>query len=365
MPTLVKEQADARGESFQPSHLTIAQWFAETLIRWRLIAAVLGATVLAGALAAVFIPPVYRSRASFVANMSSGSKLPAGLASGPLAGLATQLGSATGADPSESPNFYAQLVESRELLTRLLLSRFANPRSASRADSATLLEILRIRGSDPRRKLEKAIKKISKAITTNYDIQTNLVVMEFDSRWPDLSAAIGNRTVDLVAQFNAEQRVEKFRGKRVFLEGRVQAARTELDGAEARLRQFNEQNRSWRSSPSLMFEYQRLEREVERTTDLYLQLQRQLETTLMDEVNDAPRITKVDSAVAPRKAEWPQFGVLLVSSILTGLVLGFLVAGAAAVIADWRARNPAAAEYLSATFRSVKQDIRGTLRRAT
>ena len=364
----VRKELEISGEPIDATdHLTVSGWLAETLLRWRLVALVMGLTLVAAALSVILIPPVYQAQVSFVANSSSGSRLPAGLAAaaaGPLAGLATQLGVSSGADPSESPNFYIQLIQSRELLTRLLQSKFRDPRGATARDSARLLDILRLRGSDPQRKLEKAIKKMSKSISGGYDINTNLVWLTVDAQWPDLSAAIANRTIDLVTNFNKEQRVSRVRSKRIFLEGRVANAKADLDGAEERLRQFNEQNRTWRSAPSLVFDEQHLQREVDRTSDLYLQLQRQYESTLLDEVNDAARISVVDTGIPPRKPEWPDYPTLLLSALATGLFLGLIVAGTAAVLADWRARNPRSSSHLSSTFRNVRRDIRDAFKRS-
>jgi uncharacterized protein involved in exopolysaccharide biosynthesis len=364
--TVLKEREIA-GEPVDASdHLTVSQWLAETLLRWRLIALVMGLTLVAAALAVVIIPPVYRTKVSFVANTTGGSRLPSGLgsAAGPLAGIVTQLGVTSGADPSESPNFYIELIQSRELLTRLLQSNFHDPRGASPRDSASLIDILRMRGSDPQRRLEKGIKKMSKAISGSFDNTTNLVWLDVDAQWPDLSSAIANRTIQLVSNFNAEQRVTRVRSKRIFLETRVAKARADLDAAEDKLRQFNEQNRSWRSAPSLVFDEQHLQREMDRTSELYLQLQRQYETTLLDEVNDAARITVVDAGVTPRRPEWPNYPILIAAALAAGLFLGFLVAGGAAVQADWGARNPRSASYLSSTIRTVRRDIRNAFKRS-
>jgi uncharacterized protein involved in exopolysaccharide biosynthesis len=269
----------------------------------------------------------------------------------------------TGPDPSESPAFYVELARSRELLTRLLQSRFRDPRGTSPGDSAALVDILRLRSSDPQRRLEKGIKKVSKAITGRFDITTNLVWLDVDAQWPDLSAAIANRTIELVTQFNSEQRVSRVRSKRLFLEDRVAKARAQLDAAESRLRVFNEQNRSWRAAPSLVFEEQRLQRELDRISNVYLQLQQQYEATLLDEVNDAARISVVDAGVAPRKPEWPNYAVLLPAALATGLFLGFVIAGGSTVHADWRSRNPRSASYLASTLRNVKRDMRAAVTR--
>ena len=363
---MLKEREITSDPPDASDHLTLSRWLAETILRWRLIALVMLAVLIIAALAVVTIPPVYRTHVSFVANTSNPSRLPSSLSSaaGPLAGIATQLGVSSGADPSESPNFYLELIQSRELLTRLLLSKFHDPRGPSASDSARLIDILRLRGSDPQRKMEKGIKKMSKAMNGQVDLTTNLVMLDVDAQWPNLSAAVANRTIDLVSSFNTEQRVTRVRSKRIFLENRVAKARGDLDAAEDRLRLFNEQNRSWRASPSLVFDEQRLQRELDRTSELYLQLQRQYESTLLDEVNDAARITVVDAGVAPRKPEWPNFAVLIPAALAGGLFIGFLVAGGAAVYADWRSRNPGSAGYLTTTMRMVRRDIRNTFRRS-
>ena len=366
MATFLKERELATEPIVQSDHLTVSRWLAETIARWRVIGLVLLAAIAATILAVIVIPPVYRTQVSFVANVTSGARLPTstlGSTGGPLAGIAASLGVATGADPSESPAFYVELIQSRELLTRLLESKFKDPRGTSPTDSARLIDILRPRSSDPQRRLEKGIKKMSKAINGTFDNTTNLVFLDVDARWPDLSAAIANRTIDLVSAFNREQRVTRVRSKRIFLEDRVAKAREDLDAAEGRLRSFQEQNRSWRTAPGLVFDEQRLERELNRTEELYLQLQQQYETTLLDEVNDAARITVVDAGVVPRKALWPDFSILAVAVPFLGLFLGFVVAGAAAVYSDWRARNAASAGYLSTTVRRVKSEIANVFRR--
>jgi len=364
--TVLKEREIAGEPVESTDHLTLSRWLAETLLRWRLIALMIALTFVAAILAVIFIPPVYRTKVSFVANITGGSRLPTSAlsAAGPLAGLATQLGVGSGADPSESPKFYVELIQSRELLTRLLQSRFPDPRGVSPADSARLIEILRLRGSDPQRRLEKGIKKMSKAINGSFDNLTNVVFLDVDARWPELSSAIANRTIELVSSFNSEQRVSRVRSKRVFLEGRVAKARTDMDAAEDRLRQFNEQNRSWRTAPGLVFEEQHLQRELDRTAELYLGLQRQYESTLLDEVNDAARITVVDAGVTPRRPLWPDYAILAVAVPLAGLFLGLMVAGAAAVYSDWRSRNLRSSSYLSSTLRRVKSEIRNAFKRS-
>jgi uncharacterized protein involved in exopolysaccharide biosynthesis len=328
--------------------LTFSVWLAGIIARWRLVLNVMAGTLVVAALAAILVPPIFEVHASFVTSSSSSSKMASALGgAGGLSGLASQLGVSTGGDPSESPNFYVALIQSEELRRRLLNSRFHNPRSDSPRDSATLLDILRIRNDDPVRRMEIALKKMGKSIGTNFDIKTNVVELIVTARWSQLAADIANRTIELVDTFNHEQRVTRARSRRVFVQSRVDSARAELQHAEEQQRFFYDQNRQWRSSPQLVFDEGRLRRNVDVATDLYLTLQRQFEAARLDEFNDAAVITIVDPAHAPHKAQWPRYWLLLASALSVGAILGILVAGSATILADWRRRNPDSAGALS------------------
>jgi len=245
--------------------LTFSVWLAGIIERWRMVLKVMAVVLVSAALAAILIPPVYEAHASFVTSSSTAAKWRArSVARGVgYQALLPNWAFSPGADPSESPSFYVKLIESEELRRRLLNSRFHNPRSASPRDSATLLEILRIRNSDSVRRMEIALKKMQDEIATNFDIKTNVVQLAVSSRWSETAAAMANRTVALVDRFNFEQRVSRARSKRIFVQGRLDSAKLELQGAEQAQRFFYDQNRQWRTSPQLVFEEGRLRRNVD------------------------------------------------------------------------------------------------------
>lgn len=339
-------------------HLTFTRWVAGILLRWRTVVAVTIGALLIGIAATLIIPPVYRAQASFVANSSSSSKLQ-GASAGTtgLGGIISQLGGTMGGDPSESPNFYVELLGSRELLTRLLQSRFPNPRTAAPHDSATLLTILKIKKSDPQAQMEVAVKNMDKAISAGLDPKTNLVWFSVDAQWAELSAQIANRLIDLVSSFNKETRVSRAKAKRTFLQMRHDSAQTALRDAEERERVFYEQNRGVIMAPGLKFEEGRIKRDVDLASDLYINLDRQLEVARIDEINDAALITVIDSAIVPRKAKWPRYGVMGITAILLGGLAGLLLAGSAAVMADWRERNPDSYQDVRAAMRTFRYEL--------
>lgn len=349
-----------------PAPLTFSALLSGVLVRWRTVLAIAFATVLLALVLTFVMPPTYRARTSFVTT-DTGVQMPEGLTdltSAPgISGIASQLGFSGSRDPSVSPAFYSQLLGSRELLTRLVQSRFADPRL--QADSATLVEVFRIRSRDSAKAVETAVRKLERALWVTYDAKTDLVVLRVDSRWPDLSAAIANRAVRLVGAFNKEQRYSRARAKREFLEGRVAAAQVELRGAEDSLQLFYESNRLWQSSPSLIVEERRLRRQVDESNTLTATLRQQYEGARIDEVNNTPVITVVDGAVPPKRRQWPQRTLVAVTAAILGLGIGLMWAAARELGHHWALDNPGQAAQLGAAWDRAAAEVARALRRGT
>jgi uncharacterized protein involved in exopolysaccharide biosynthesis len=337
-----------------PEPLTLALWTAGVLNRWRTVVYSTLAVLVLALLAAVLLPPVYRVTVSFAPNPSGSSKLSgaiSSLSSGALSSLTSGMGlGSAGTEPTESPAFYGELMQSRELLTRLLLTRFRDPRKSSPRDSARLVDIMKLRSTNPKRRIELGLKVLEKSVVTSSDPRTNLVKVAVSDRYPDIVASEANAALALVNQFNLEQRTSRARAKRLYLQTRTADARADLTAAQARYRDFLLHNRQWRSSPTLSSDEETLRRNEDVASDLYLSLDKQLESAKLDEFNDAALITVVDSAVAPVKPYWPRYSLLLPGALLFGLFVGTMIAGVSTVYADWSRRDPAAAQQLRAAI---------------
>ncbi|MDQ2891379.1 MAG: hypothetical protein M3R65_12630 [Gemmatimonadota bacterium] len=353
-----------------PEPLTLALWTAGVLNRRRTIFVTTIAVIVIAVLSAIFLPPVYRVTVSFAPNPSSNSKLSGAISSlgtGALSSLTSGMGlGSAGAEPTESPAFYAELLQSRELLTRLLTTRFPDPRTDSPRDSAKLVDIMKLRSDDPKRRIELGVKDLSQTMTAEPDIKTNVVKVTFSSRYNTIASREANTALALVNAFNLEQRTSRARAKRVYLEGRTADAKRDLLAGQSRYRDFLAGNRQWRSSPTLSSDEETLRRDEDIAADLYLSLQKQVESAKLDEFNDAALITVVDSAVTPVKPYWPRYGLLLPGALLLGLVVGVTVAGVATVYSDWSRREPIAANKLAAAImrRKINRNSPPLARRA-
>jgi uncharacterized protein involved in exopolysaccharide biosynthesis len=91
--------------------------------------------------------------------------------------------------------------------------------------------------------------------------------------------------------------------------------------------------------------------------ELYLTVRRELETARIDEDNHVTLITVVDSAIPPRKEQWPAWLPALATACVVGVLLGLMLAATLAVIADWGRRNPLRAARLSRAAAQMRREM--------
>src|SRR5438552_6183680 len=306
----------------------------------------LGVALLAG-VASLLVSPTYTAITTFVPEVSADARMPAG-----LAGLAGQFGIALGGEASQSPQFYADLIESRELMERVLRARY--PRSSEKgvsADSATLLEILDQGGDNSADSLYKGVKKLTKLVSTSVDRKTDVVELDVDAHDRVLAALVANRFLAYLNDFNAKTRQSQAGERRKLTEDRLAQAEAELRREEEELKIFYQRNRSWQQAPQLVFEEGRLRRQVDVRQEVYLTLRRAYETARLDEANDNPVITVIDPPIPPARKSKPK----RVLWVIAAAVLGGVVSVAWAITAD-------RVEQLRREDDSVYRQFRGLLR---
>ena len=327
------------------------------LRRWRLL---VGLPVLAAVVTAIvtlLTPATFTATASFVPEVGRQARLPSA-----LQGLAAQLAISTGAEPSQSPRFYADLVMSRELLERILLSQYPAPRQMKRLeDSTTLLRTLAVKGRDLADSLENGTKRLRRLVTVSVNDQTDIVTLTMDSHYPVIAAAVANRFVEYLNDFNTETRQSQARERRRFVEERVVDAESALNAAEEAVKTFYQTNRSWQQSPQLAFEEARLRRQVDMRQELYLTLEREYEKARIDEVNDTPVITVIDSAVPPRKRSRPKRTRNVVLAVFLAILAAVFLGLAAEYVERLSHENEAGYAELMTRLKQIPRDIRKSL----
>ncbi len=281
------------------------------------------------AVVALVVPRRYTASTSLVPESRNTG------ASSQLAGLAALAGvTVGGTNAAQSPQFYTALLRSRAIQYALLQRKFATPGESARSDgdSATLLDLLEVRGKTPGLRLYYGARQLAKATIITSDLKTSIIRLAFTTTSPSLAADVANAYAEELNHFNQETRQLQARARRRFVEQRVQVVGSDLGAAENAMRDFLSRNRQYRDSPALVFEYQRLQRAVDLQQELYLDLRRQLDAARIAEVDDTPTLTTIEPAIPPQLKSWPARKAWVLETML-GV---FAALSAVLVLMDYR-----------------------------
>ncbi|HLV26600.1 MAG TPA: hypothetical protein VKZ41_09820 [Gemmatimonadales bacterium] len=229
------------------------------------------------------------------------------LPGGRVAGLAAQFGlGAIGTPAGQSPDFYATYLQSREIRLQAIERRVEFQQPAGWFNDGkpmwgdgSVLGLLNISSGDSLRARELAIAKLLDMVTVSVDRLAGTVNLKVTSQWAPFSTELANIYLDLLIDFNKEQRQSQAGAERRFVESRIQTARAELRQAEGSMQSFLERNRSWQSSPALILQHDRLGRDVSLKQSIVTSLAQSFEQARLDEVRDTPLLIVVQRATLP------------------------------------------------------------------
>jgi len=286
--------------------------------RWRLLVVLPIACGLIAGLITFFIPPTFTSTTTFV---TAGQRdITASL--GAFANVASQLGMGIPSNPTSSPQFFGDVLRSREIVGEVLQARMPDPRSNRSTDSAAVLEFYSKNKGTPAKRADDAQKKLLRESSVSVNPRTSIIELHVSSRYPTTAAFTARQFVAALNRFNLETRQSEARRRRQFVGDRLKEAQDSLARAERLLQDFLLTNRGdLRGAPTLEAQYERIQRQIQGYQDLYTNFRREFETARVDEINDTPVITVIDTAAVPIKRSSPRLGLTMVAGAMLGLLI--------------------------------------------
>jgi uncharacterized protein involved in exopolysaccharide biosynthesis len=283
-------------------------------------------------------PRSYEARASFVPN-GAGSG-----AGGQLGSLAAQLGmNLVTTQPGQSPAFYGELLQTRDILRDAVETPYAVGGSR-----ATLRQRYQQAGGSS--DLNDAIEWLRASLKTEVSPETGVVEVRVRAGAPELAEAVAARLIQLTEDFDQNKRHTQASARRIFAQARLEESRAALHAAEARLTDYVAHNRLYAQSPLQTIEFGKLQQDLLLRQQVFAALSQSYEQARIDEVRDTPVITELET---PAGAARPiPRGVVL--QVLFGLLLGAVIALVLALLRE-KAR-------LAAASRSAELDEFRTLR---
>jgi uncharacterized protein involved in exopolysaccharide biosynthesis len=288
--------------------------------RWLLLAAVvLGAVI--PATMALTQPRTYTAISRFILNRPPGS-------TGGISGLASQIGlRAPDAGGMDSPEFYADLSKSREILWSVANSPLG-------ADSGRLvLDFLGVQAENPLLTKERAVISLRGSVDARV-VGNGVVEVRVSTSDPVVSRQMSEALLSALDRFILEARHKRSSAERQFTERRLRETQAELRVAQDALASFLERNRSYRNAPELTVRFERLSTEVSLRQQLFAAATLAYEQAKVDEIRDTPTMIVIenpDTPVAPDSRG-------LVRKAGMGVFIAFGLAAFYVLVMDFRAR---------------------------
>ncbi len=290
------------------------------LLRQRVI--ILRAVVLftgIGLVLALTTSSLYTSSASFLPESSGGAP------SGAVA-LAQQFGFSVGGGGERSPQFYADLVTSDEILRQVVTRSFPRTPTEEGSDEVDLFTHYEVVGATEEERIERAIYALSRDLSVTTDRDTGIVRFSITTSDPVLSRGMAALVLELVNDFDLTTRRSQASAERLFSGERLTQLTGELREAEDSLMNFSLENRLFGNSPPLQLEFERLQRAVGRREALVTSLAQAHESARIEEVRNTPVITLIESPRVPALRD-PRGRVRTVAvGLVTGTILGAFLA---------------------------------------
>jgi len=286
--------------------LTITRVVGPLVANRRLLLAMAIAGVLVGVLHYSFSTRVYQAEIVILPDQGGSASL-----FGSAGELALMAGlSLPGAT---DPSLYFRDV----LLHTTTLDRLLDMRSS---DEQTFLEKMGYENEPEAR--DAAVRELRRSIDVSRDMRTGVVVVEGRAGSPTMAEALVDSLTASLDRFLRGRRQAEATDRLLFLQTEIAGAEARLAKAEARVVEFQSQNRMIEQSPALRKEFAALEREVLLREAVMVELRKQAEVQAITSEESLASFRTVGAARAAVRPVRPR----PVQSIAMALIL-FIILG--------------------------------------
>ena len=330
-------------------------WYLNVLLRHRYVVVTLPL------LLAVLTVALSLSRRRQYVSTTSFVSQEAGPTGTGLSSLVSQFGFLAPTGSLTSPQFYADLLQSKAVMREVVRTVYAV--EGSDGFRGTLIQYFSVAEPDSESAAAQAVEFLKGATTVTTDRITGVVRLKVATRYAALSAQVATRYLELLNDYNLRRRQSQARAEREFVEARLAAYQSDLQVAEQALAEFYRRNRRIEDAPQLRAEEGRLLRQVTFHQQLYLTLAQRHEAAKIDEVRDTPVLTILDRPeifVEPQARGTVRKGII---ALVVGVLLAAFIAFGREYIAS---AGPADADGYGdflALRREALNDLRGGMLR--
>ncbi len=234
-------------------------------------------------------------------------------------GLSAQLGALAGltgfdlsSNSGQSQEMFRGILTSRLLLENILYDKYTIEIDGEQK-TERLIDFVDLKAIDHSDSLEKALKMMKEeVINISIDVDNNILDLAITLNHPMLSAAVANRMIEVLDDI-VQNRVQKeFKEQLAYLQKRLMETENNMTISEGNLERFLEKIKNY-SEPKNQVEELRLKRDLELQTVIYTELNKQMETFILQNMINLSHIKVLDEAIPPFKKSRPKRILLTIS----------------------------------------------------
>ncbi len=248
---------------------------------------------------------------------------------GRFAGFASQFGvdipTNQKADLS-SPSLLPELIKSRKFFESIMNVKFSTKRYKKELNLIEILLDSEIEKPYSNLQISRAANYfINQVVSFKSDQASQINILSVRAFEPKYARDLTQVILTELETLNRYYKSQAIREKTRFIETRISSVKIELELAEKKMKDFNENNRQV-STPSLQLNYDRLQREVEIQKGIFLTLKQQLELAKIEIVQDASVFQILDAPQIPSAPINKKLFTNTALSVLLGLFFGTIIA---------------------------------------
>ncbi len=310
------------------ARVSLAAVVVVLLRNWRALLGVPIAVTCITTVVVLVVTPRYESVFTLVPASSTQGQLtqlgnlPVG---GGLAAIAQGLGFGSILGTGAPLEYFSDLAKSRRVAERVLTRQL--PPGVAGADSSvhTLLDVYGMDTGDPRKDMDLAYRLYQDhMLEVTTDPQSGILTATVSARSPDLALTVGHIILNELSKANLEIRQEYANQQVAFIRSQAEQAQRALVSAEDSLMGFYVANRTYESSPALVFAEGRLKRRVDLAQTVYVGLAQQLEQARITAAQNTPAFSVIDAPAVPGLRRFPK---RVLSVILSAIGAACVIAG--------------------------------------
>tara|TARA_Y100000590_G_C15715359_1_gene1011691 strand:+ start:1454 stop:2407 length:954 start_codon:yes stop_codon:yes gene_type:complete len=163
------------------------------------------------------------------------------------------------------------------------------------------------------------IIKLNQLVNVALDKRSGIITLSTAMNDPLLAQQVNEELIDLVnSRFTEIKRLQTTH-KRKFVESRILELELELTNSEIKIKEFQELNRSYASSPQLTLELNTLKRNNKVIEQVYTMLKQQLESMKLQEVEDEKPLIIIDPSNLPHRKSAPITSINMIYTFILTL----------------------------------------------